>query len=158
MTKEKSVFFDLHHVGWVVRDINKSIEYFEALGIGPWERYRMPSPGHEFTTREHFGASGDPIVYEVATAQMGPIQIEMFECISGDSIPKRFLDSKGEGIWHFGYNVEPEDFDKAIAEMTRKGFKVVGSSTGKKGTRMVFFDTDKLGGVIFQLHDSEDFF
>ncbi len=154
--KGKSPFLNLHHVGWVVRDINKTIATFESLGVGPWQRYRMPSPGHEFSVREHFGQAGDPIVYEGAVGKMGPIFVELFECIAGDSVPKRFLDRKGEGIWHLSYIVTPEEFDATIAEMAKNGYEAIGSSTFTNGVRMVFFDA-KMDGVILQLHDSDDF-
>ncbi len=36
MDKKKSSFTKLHHVGVVVKDINKAIAYLEALGIGPF--------------------------------------------------------------------------------------------------------------------------
>lgn len=157
--ERKMTFFNLHHVGWVVRDLNKSIDHFELLGIGPWNRFALPSagPGHELIKWEHFGKPGAGFRYEAANAQMGPIQVELFECISGDSLPKRFLDAKGEGIWHMSYVASPKDFDSAIADMANKGFQVVGNSTSADGTRMVYFDTDKIGGVLFQLHDSDVF-
>jgi methylmalonyl-CoA/ethylmalonyl-CoA epimerase len=156
---EMSPFLNLHHIGWVVRDLNKAIEQFEVLGIGPWRRFTLPSagPGHDLTTWEHYGKSGADFKYQIANAKMGPIQVEIFECISGDSIPQRFLDTHGEGIWHMSYVVTPEEFDKAVADMTSKGFKVIGSSKSADGTRMVYFDTDKVGGVVFQLHDSDAF-
>ncbi len=159
MKPGESPFLNLHHVGWVVKDLNKAIEQFEAMGIGPWRRFTLPSagPGHDLTTWEHYGKSGADFKYEIANAKMGPIQVEVFECISGDSIPKRFLDTHGEGIWHMSYVVTPEEFDRAIADMTAKGFKVIGSSKSADGTRMVYFDTDKVGGVVFQLHDSNAF-
>jgi len=153
MIKDKSPFLNISHLGWVVKDINKAIKYYEDLGIGPWYKYTLPSPGHDFMRREHLGKPAESVVFEIALAKWGTIVVELFEVISGDSLPKRFLESKGEGIWHIGYLVNPEEFDKAVAEMTAKGFKITGSSTYKNGARQVFFDTDKIGGVAFQLHD-----
>ena len=157
--KDGSPFLNLHHVGWVVRNLDRAIAHFESLGIGPWRRFTLPSegPGHDLTKWEHYGRSGADFKYEIATAKMGPIYMEIFECISGDSIPKRFLEAKGEGIWHMSYVVTPGEFDRAVAEMTAKGFKAIGSSLSADGTRMVYFDTDKVGGVVFQLHDSDAF-
>jgi methylmalonyl-CoA/ethylmalonyl-CoA epimerase len=146
-------FSTINHVGVVVRDIEKFIETYEALGIGPWKRQRLPGPNFKFIQREHFGKPIDDVVYEVANAKVGPIELEVFECISGDSIPKRFIDSKGEGVWHYGFEANKEDYDKALAVMAEKGFKIIGSTTLTNGLRMAFFDTDKMGGVIFQLHE-----
>ena len=153
MLKDKSPFLKISHLGWVVKDINKAIKYYEDLGTGPWYKYTLPSPGHELTKREHLGKPAESVVFEVALAKWGTIDVELFEVISGDSFPKRFLETKGEGIWHFGYLVSPEEFDKTVAEMIDKGFKIITRSTYKNGARQVLFDTDKLGGVLFQLHD-----
>jgi catechol 2,3-dioxygenase-like lactoylglutathione lyase family enzyme len=153
MLKDKSPFMKICHLGWVVKDLNKSIKYYEELGIGPWYKYTLPSPGHDFTRRELLGKPADSVICEVALAKWGTIDVELFEVISGDSLQKRFLESKGEGIWHIGYLVSPEEFDKTVAEMTEKGFKIIGRATYENGARMIYFDTDKLGGVLFQLHD-----
>lgn len=146
-------FANISHLGWVVRDINKTIKYFEDLGIGPWHRYTLPSPGHDFIKRERQGKPAEDHKCEVALARWGSIIVELFEPISGHEIQRRFLETKGEGIFHFGYLVEKENYDKAVDEMLKRGFKVIGHSQYKNGVRMAFFDTDKIGGVIFQLHD-----
>ena len=65
----------------------------------------------------------------------------------------RILETKGEGIWHFGYSVSREQFDATIAEMKNKGIEVTGQSQYKNGVRMAFLDPNKTGGIVFQLHD-----
>ena len=32
-------FANIAHLGWAVRDIDKTIKTFEDLGLGPWRRY-----------------------------------------------------------------------------------------------------------------------
>jgi hypothetical protein len=74
----------------------------------------------------------------------------------------KFLETHGEGIWHFGYSVSRKQFDSTIAELKKKGIEVTGHSEYKNGVRMAFLDPRKTGGIVFQLHDCppemEDFF
>lgn len=154
MTEEvKLPFANLSHLGWVVKDLEKSIKHFELMGIGPWRQYTMPSPGHEFKDRIYLEKTGMQDVYKIALANWGHIVVELFEVVSGGLILKRFLETRGEGIYHFGYVVRQAEFDKVVDEMLKRGFKIIGHSEYTTGVRMTFFDTDKIGGVIFQLHD-----
>jgi len=154
MTEEiKMPFANISHLGWVVRDVDKAIKHFELMGIGPWRQYTMPSPGHDFQERIYLNKTGMKDIYKIALANWGNIVVELFEVVSGGLILKQFLETRGEGIYHFGYVVKQEQFDKVVNEMTKRGFKIIGQSQYKSGVRMAFFDTDKIGGVIFQLHD-----
>ncbi len=153
MGKEESPLTKMGHVGMVVRDIDKAVAHFEKLGIGPFKRSTLPAPGYTFSAREHYGKSVNDSKYATAYARLGSIGLEIFQPISGDTIPQRFLDTKGEGIWHFGYDVE--DMEETKAWMAERGFKVVGSSTYHDGTLMCYFDTADPGGVLFQAHQSK---
>jgi hypothetical protein len=68
-------------------------------------------------------------------------------------IVQKFLETKGEGIWHFGYAVSKEQFDVTLAEVQNKGIKIIGEAQYKNGVRMAFLDPEKTGGIVFQLHD-----
>lgn len=145
-------FANMSHLGWVVKDMAKAIKNFEDLGLGPWRRYILgeTGTGHDFQEREYEGGMENRA--EVALAKWGPIIIELFQPIYMPILTK-FLEAKGEGIWHFGYSVSREQFDATIAEMKKKGIKIIGQSQYKNGVRMAFLDPDKTGGVVFQLHD-----
>ena len=41
---DKSLFSKVDHIGVVVRDIDKAVEYYESLGIGPFEPVNAASP------------------------------------------------------------------------------------------------------------------
>lgn len=140
------------HIGLVVRDIDATIEKYREFGIGPFRRFDLPSDEFiSFKWRHHFGKSADEHVYKVAWGQMGPISLEIFQPISGDSIPMRFLEAKGEGVWHYGYDVE--DMKQTTAWMEARGYKVVGASEAQDGTLMSYFGTEDVGGVYFQAHE-----
>jgi methylmalonyl-CoA/ethylmalonyl-CoA epimerase len=142
----------LTHIGVVVRELDAAVTRYLTLGAGPFKRFCLPSD--EFIKpkwRQHFGKPADDFRYEIAYGQMGPIGVEVFQCISGDTIPQRFLDAKGEGVWHYGYDVE--DMDQTIEWMTRRGFQVIGASETVEGTRMSYFGTDDIGGIYWQAHE-----
>ncbi len=145
-------FANIAHLGWAVRDIDTTIKNFEDMGLGPWRRYILGEEdgGHDFLMREYEGGMANRC--KVALAKWGPIVIELFEPISFPIVEK-FLESRGEGIWHFGYSVNRAQFDATIAEMEKKGIGIVGRSEYKNGVRMAFLDPKKTGGIIFQLHD-----
>jgi methylmalonyl-CoA/ethylmalonyl-CoA epimerase len=144
-----------------VRDIDTTIKNFENLGLGPWRRYILGEAdgGHDFLRRDYEGGLDNRA--KVALSKWGPIAIELFEPIYFPILEK-FLETHGEGIWHFGYSVSRKQFDSTIAELKKKGIDVTGHSEYKNGVRMAFLDPRKTGGIVFQLHDCppemEDFF
>ena len=129
------------HAGIVVRDINKAVEYFEALGIGPFET----SKGTSIIERMVHGKPASDVKNVTRIAKLGPVSFELLQTISGASIQKEFLDSKGEGINHLDFYVD--DIEEETAKLVAKGFKIVQSGKFVGGGGMAYFDTDKLGGV-----------
>jgi glyoxalase/bleomycin resistance protein/dioxygenase superfamily protein len=154
-------FANIAHLGWAVRDIDATVKNFENLGLGPWRRYILGEAdgGHDFLRRDYEGGLDNRA--KIALSKWGPIAIELFEPIYFPILEK-FLETHGEGIWHFGYSVSRKQFDATIAELKTKGIEVTGQSEYKNGVRMAFLDPRKTGGVVFQLHDCpphmEDFF
>jgi hypothetical protein len=145
-------FENIAHLGWVVRDVEKTVKTFEGMGLGPWRRYVLgeSGAGHDFDYRDYEGGMQNRA--EVALARWGAIVIELFQPTRWTML-ERILETKGEGIWHFGYLVSREQFDATIAEMKKQGIDVIGQSEYKSGVRMAFLDPEKTGGIVFQLHD-----
>lgn len=143
----KSVFSKVDQVGMVVRDMDKAIEYYQSLGIGPFE----PPKSLVYAERKVFGKpiDIDSIKVKVFFAQMGPVQLELVQPVEGESLWKEFLETKGEGINHLGFFVD--DIDKEEAELIKKGFRVPYRSRYQKGGGAAYFDTGKVGGVLFEL-------
>jgi len=142
------------HIGVVTRDIDRTVQQYVELGMGPFSRFELPSDEEKFTQfkwRHHFNKPTDGHKYKVAAGKLGPIFIEIFQPISGDSIPQRFLDTKGEGVWHYGYDVE--DMDAVKKFMNEKGYSEVGAAETVEGIKMYYFGTEDYGGVYFQAHE-----
>ena len=141
---EKLPFSKVDQVGVVVRDMDKAVEYYQALGIGPFEPLNVTS-----IDRKVYGKPAPDVKLKVRMAQMGQIQIELIQSMEGESFQKGFLESKGEGINHLGFFVD--DIDKEEAKLVEKGLKVVSSGRFVGGGGFAYFDSDKVGGVIFEL-------
>jgi len=145
---EKLPFTQIDQVGVVVRDMDKAVEYYSSLGIGPfesmWDKVTL-------IERKIMGklVSLDDIKTIVMVAQMGHVQLELIQPITGKFIHQEFLESHGEGIDHLGIYVD--DIDKEVAKMVKKGFKVTFSGKFREGGSFAYLDTDKVGGVVFEL-------
>ena len=141
---EKSPFSKLDHVGIIVRDIEKAIEYYQSLGIGPFEPLNIA-----YTERKMWGKPADNVKNIVRIARMGQLGMELIQPVSGESMVKKFLESKGEGISHMCFTVD--DVDKERVKLEKKGFNVISSSRFQNGGGAVHFDTDRVGGVMLEL-------
>ena len=71
----------------MVKDLDKTIEYFSSLGIGPFEPLQRP-PMVERRVR------GKPADYKlkIALAQLGQIQLELIQPVQGECVQNEFLD------------------------------------------------------------------
>jgi len=143
MTLESSVQ-KLHHIGVVVRDIDQAIKYYESLGIGPFKFMSIPG---EVTEQTVYGKPTD-FVLKGAVAKMGTVEIELIQPVENAPIQVDFLESRGEGINHVGFKVD--DVDKVRAEMVNKGFNAIQDRRRTSGIVTAYFDTDRVGGVIFE--------
>jgi len=132
----------IHHIGIVVRDIEKAIEYYESLGIGPFEPLSL-----KLTDREVHGKPADNIRNISMMAQMGPIRFELVQPVSGESVQKEFLETRGEGGNHLGFAVD--NLEEEVAKLMEKGCTVISSGKFAEGGGFAYLDTDKVGGVIF---------
>jgi methylmalonyl-CoA/ethylmalonyl-CoA epimerase len=143
---EKVELKQVFQVCVVVKDIEKSVEqYWKIFGIGPWEIHAFGPPDLSDTTLH-----GRPEVYsmKIAAAQIGNIQWELIQPISGRSSYREFLDEKGEGLHHVAVVVE--DFDKTVAACEKHGIGTV--MTGKfRESSYAYLDTAPALGFITEI-------
>lgn len=141
-----SPFSRLYHVGVVVRDMEKAVNYYRSLGIEPFE----PVWGGGVTAAEA-RFRGQPYSGKniLKSAPFGGIEIELCQPVAGESPGKEFLESKGEGINHLGFLVD--DLDKELDKLVKKGFEVIFRIKYKQGGGCAYLNTGKVGGVLFEL-------
>jgi len=137
-----------HHVSVMVRDMDKAIEYYKSLGIGPFP----PTIGPEAVPLSGQTVRGEPSDYMMdlryAEGGVGGLKFEVVQPLEGESIYKEFLEKKGEGVHHIAFTVD--DLDAETAKMAERGFKVIQTGQTPRG-KFAYFDTDKVGGVVTEL-------
>lgn len=137
-----------HHVSVMVRDMDKAIEYYKSLGIGPFPPTIGPE-GVPLIEQSLRGQKSDFVMdLRYAESGFGGLKFEIVEPLEGESIYKEFLEKKGEGVHHLAFVVD--DLDAEITKMAERGFKVIQTGQTARG-KFAYFDTDKIGGVVTEL-------
>ena len=131
-------------IGIVVKSIDETLKYYrEKFGMGPFEVRQVDYP-----TASYYGKGGG---YRGKRAffRLGPIQIELIELVDGKTIHEAFLKEKGEGLHHIGFRVK--DLNQAMELARNQGFQVTQHLRREDGSGFAYLDSDKTGGVVFEL-------
>jgi len=136
-----------HHVGVIVKDMDKAVDYYQSLGIATF------LPEHTFDSSTFsdwklYGKTPDTIdKHRGRFIQIGPLALELLQPVSGESIHDEFFDSKGEGIEHICFAVD--DLEEETAKLAEKGIPAIAS--GKGIANFAYFDTHRVGNVLIEL-------
>jgi len=145
-------FSKLHHIGIVVRDMDKAIEYYKCLGIGPFKPLPEIVPNQAKLKERMIRGKPAPLTFTNISrwAEMGPYFIELLQPFEGiKTIWLDFLESKGEGIQHLAYQVD--DIDAEEARLVKNGFSVLYRIRFEDGGGDTYFETDEVGGVLLSI-------
>lgn len=138
-------FRELHHICIVVRDIEASVAFYESIGIGPWQDY---PPLTEYTrltvpNPDAFYA----LKYKLAS--VGSFQLQLCQPPELDCPQRRFLDSRGEGVFHIGFESDLDsDLDETAAAGASLGLNVLARGQRDNGSGFIYFDTADDTGVV----------
>jgi methylmalonyl-CoA/ethylmalonyl-CoA epimerase len=124
-----------NHIGAVVRDVDKAIEYYQSLGIVDKATDRVTMEGKKAKVVGRF-------------IHIGPLVLEFWQPVRGETIQQEFLNSRGEGVNHIAFHVD--DLDREKARMAEKGIPVVFTTRDENGY-MAYFDVRKFGGILVEL-------
>jgi len=144
--KEKSPFSTVCQIGVIVRDMDEAVAYYQALGIGPFVSPKGAAP---ILDRQVYGVPAPDVKNRISKAQMGAVELELVQPISGKSVQREFLEKRGEGVNHLGFLVD--DLDREVARLLEQGFGVISSGKLADGLVYAYLDTDKIGGIVFEL-------
>ena len=135
----------VEQIGIVVKDVDRAIEYYSSnFGWGPFRVQEVHLDG--FTYRGKPGSCR----LKIAFAKSGPIEIELIRVLEGDTPHTDFLREKGEGLQHLRFRVD--DLDKTLAELAKEGIQpVMYQRFPDFGTAFAYLNSDKIGGVMFEL-------
>ena len=136
---------NIHHVGAIVRDVDKTAAYFESLGMGPFEPLIVSGENERIR-----GRLIDDLELKIKMGRIGLIRWELIEPVAGEeSIWKEFLESKGEGIHHLAFEVN--DIEKAKADLIEKRLNLIFSAKFNKTGGAAYFETDRVGCLVLEL-------
>lgn len=152
MSEQEPSFQDtrLHHLGVVVRDIDKAIAHLEALGFGP---FKFDDEHKVFALTFKGELHGKPAEWttKISNAKMGDVELELLEPYKGDQALKETLDAQGEGLHHIGWLTT--DLQGEIAKATARGAKIWCSSIVPGQPGFVYFEGSDVGNLAIELRE-----
>jgi methylmalonyl-CoA/ethylmalonyl-CoA epimerase len=146
MNREHS-FGTLHHICIVVHNIDRSAAYFQSLGLGPWQDF---PPLTDFETLR---VPNQPafLAMKYKALDLGNVQLQLCEPPEMDCPQRRFLDTRGEGVFHLGFEA---NLDVAAANAAAAGLTQLMHGVRADGTGFTYFDTQAETGVVLMNRQS----
>ncbi|MHA2037466.1 MAG: VOC family protein [Promethearchaeota archaeon] len=133
-------------IGIGVRDLDKSVEYWQMLDIIDFQS-EIELDSNSFAT---INVSSESIESNfkarVRIGHVGPVAFEFIQPLEGTSIYHESLDSRGEGVAEMTFTVT--DLEKEAATMIYRGMPVVLSGKPKNDPAFACFDARENNGNI----------
>src|SRR3990172_12979222 len=138
---DKLILPEPSHVGYVTRDINRTINTLERLcGLGP---FKLISP--DYTNKQYHGKPED-FKMLLAFFRKGSMVLELIQPSRGKTIYEDFMQKHGEGVMHhLGYEID--NLNKWISAYAKSGIKPIFCGE-RPGLKWAYFDT---GEIIIEL-------
>ena len=136
----------LEHIGLVVNNMDKAIEHFESLGLGPFEESKLPPVKERIKVSK---SRVDSISFKIMVASLGPIWLEVIQPLEGESVQQKFLNEKGEGLQHLCFYTDNLESDSA--KLSDMGYKMIHGVRFENGGSSYYYDTDRIGGMIVEI-------
>lgn len=125
------------HLAFVVKDIDKAIQYYESIGI-------LSAVGSESIMDWPNKAKS-----KIRFAQIGSLVIEFYQPVEGKSMHSDFLEKHGEGIQRIAFAVD--DIDREVDELVDRGVTLMFRGDMPNSSRIAYFDTGKIGDILMAL-------
>ncbi len=142
------IFGQIAQIGYVVADIEATMQQWIRHGVGPWfyiERVQTDYFRHR--------GIGSPLQMSVALANSGDVQLELIQQRNdAPSMYREFLDSGRSGAQHIAYWTT--DFQDLYHRALAAGFTLgqEGQIGGEQG-RFAYFDTEHDQGTVIVISD-----
>jgi catechol 2,3-dioxygenase-like lactoylglutathione lyase family enzyme len=141
-------FAKLHHICIAVPDIDAAIAYYESVGIGPWHDY---PPLEQFTRLDVPDPDGFRRL-DYRYAWIGGFQLQLVQPGPEPTPQRRFLDERGAGVFHVGFEVP--DADAADAQAAGMGVAPLMWGRRDDGSGFTYYDTADRAGVVLEIRQS----
>jgi catechol 2,3-dioxygenase-like lactoylglutathione lyase family enzyme len=142
---EGHLFRRMHHVCIVVHDIAAAEAFYVSVGIGPWRDYPPLDQYVELDVPSRDGFLSMKYRY----ADIENLQVQLCQPPPIDCPQRRFLDEKGEGVFHLGFSVP----DLAMSEEAARDAGIAPLMRGRRedGSGFTYFDTASAAGVVLEV-------
>jgi len=146
----KQLFNDFVQIGAIVDDIDRVMKTLsEVFGIGTWRVVEWPPDGRTDMNRYYHGEPAE-FTARMAFAELGPVELELIQPVTGESIWADFLAEHGPGLHHIRFNV-PE-MEPVVVHLADRDIDVTQMAAGiRPGTSWANFDTDRLVGFTIEV-------
>lgn len=145
MSRERARFVlpDVSHIGVVTKDLGRTMREMEELyGLKP---FMVMEPGYVNTY-----IRGKPAEFKLKSAfyRSGQVVMEVISVLEGSTIYTEWLEEKGEGLHHLGYDIE--NVEEWINYYKGRGIGVLQSGE-RPGVKWAYLDTAPYTGMIMEL-------
>jgi len=125
----------IEHIGIAVKNIEESGKLYEKL-----------LNTSVYKTEE---VSGEAVI--TAFLQSGPNKIELLEATSEDSVIKKFIERRGEGLHHIAFDVD--DIEAEMQRLKAEGFILLNEKPkiGADNKLVCFVHPKSTSGVLIEL-------
>ncbi|MHB1296402.1 MAG: VOC family protein [Anaerolineae bacterium] len=146
----QDLFRNVAQIGVVVKDLERTTTMLAKIfGIGPFRKIVYPPVDREDMQRRYYGEEGD-FCYIEAFADLGNVELEIIQPVSGKSIWADFLAAHGEGIHHIRFNVD--DMQQVADYLDENGICVAMSGNGlRPGTLWANFNSEGAIGFTIEV-------
>ncbi len=150
--------WELNHVGMVVEDLDKAVDYYHSLDMGTLLPDGPRPPGEERAPVSML-MYGKPIPSwsRVKHLMVGSLHLEVVQpprLASGIHVNTDFLDNNGEGISHICFYVA--DIEGETAKLVEKGCQEVVLVERDGKVLENYLDTRKVGNIMLSLQPPAD--
>lgn len=148
----KQYFRNPIQIGMVVEDLEGTMENLEKIfGIGPFRVVDFPPEGEENVKMQYHGRDSK-FRAKFCFFDLGNIELEIIQPLTGDTVWGDFLREKGPGLHHIKFSVPTHD--STIECLTGQGIEIsqMGASVGKNlGKEWLYYDTHDLIGFDIEM-------
>jgi len=131
----------------VVPDLEEAVErYWKTMRFGPWYIWDfLPPDLHDVY---YHGRKVEDTAFRLAIAQIGPIQYEIMQPLTGPGVHRDFLARGQRGVHHI--KIYCPDMRKALDDFARQGIHPLQEGKYDEDWH-AYMDTEERFGVIWEL-------
>jgi hypothetical protein len=133
---ERLILPEPAHIGYVTRDLDRAVENLRKY----WGIESVTHMSPDYFNRRYYQEPGD-FKLRIAYARVGTIVYELITIVEGKTIYEEFLNERGDGIHHLGYDIP--DLAQWTEAYKKMGIEPIMGGE-RKGLKWAYFDTPEI--------------